>query len=180
MWQGLARAQQQSAGRTMQPQPAAVQASEPVPQENLDPNENPAYYRAGPFLEGYSFNELPLDPESLFYPSSATTRSGDYYSEAKLLDVERCGDAGCHPDIYDQWYESTHHLASFNDPWYRRTFQFFEERSGRLPSQWCAGCHDPAVMMTGVSGVIAAMRSHSTKPVRSPRSWPVMTRSKSS
>lgn len=139
VWHGLAWAQQRSAD-------AAAQ----VAREELDPNENPAYYRAGPFLEGYSFNELPLDPESLFYPSSATTRSGGYYSEAKLLDVERCGDAGCHPDIYDQWYESTHHLASFNDPWYRRTFQFFEQRSGRLPSQWCAGCHDPAVMMTGV------------------------------
>jgi tetratricopeptide (TPR) repeat protein len=121
-----------------------------APQEDLDPNENPAYYREGPFLDGYRFNELPLDPDSLFYPSSATTRSGGYYSEDKLLDVERCGDAGCHPDIYDQWYESTHHLASFNDPWYRRTFQFFDERSGRGPAQWCAGCHDPAVMMTGV------------------------------
>ena len=122
----------------------------PEQREVGDPNENPAYYRAGPFLDGYHFNELPLDPDSLFYPSSATTRSGGYYSEQKLLDVERCGDAGCHPDIYDQWYESTHHLGSFNDPWYRRSFQFFEERSGRQSSQWCAGCHDPAVMMTGV------------------------------
>jgi len=122
----------------------------PAPQEELDPNENPAYYEAGPFLAGYDFTELPLDRDSIFYPSSATTRSGGYYSEAKLLDVERCGDAGCHPDIYAQWYESTHHLGSFNDPWYRRSFQFFEERSGRQPSQWCAGCHDPAVMMTGV------------------------------
>ncbi len=115
-----------------------------------DANENPAYYRAGPFVDGYEFNEMPLDPDSPFYPSSATTRSGDYYPEAKLLDVERCGDAGCHPDIYAQWYESTHHLGSFNDPWYRRSFVFFEERSGRRPSHWCAGCHDPAVMMTGV------------------------------
>ncbi|HEX9698444.1 MAG TPA: tetratricopeptide repeat protein, partial [Acidobacteriota bacterium] len=129
---------------------AGVAMQTAAPQEDYrDPDQNPAYYQAGPFLDGYHFNEMPLDPDSRFYPSSATTLSGDYYSQQKLMDVERCGDAGCHPDIYSQWYESTHHVASFNDPWYRRTFQFFDERSGRQPAQWCAGCHDPAVMMTG-------------------------------
>ena len=41
-----------------------------------DPTSHPAYYQAGPHLEGYEFVELPLDPDSPFYPSSATTRSG--------------------------------------------------------------------------------------------------------
>ena len=114
-----------------------------------DPTQHPSYYRAGPFLPGYDFTELPLDPDSVFYPSSATTKSGGFYPQRQLLDVERCGDAGCHPDIYGMWYESTHHLASFNDPWYRRTFEFIEERSGQKTAQWCGGCHDPAIMMTG-------------------------------
>jgi hypothetical protein len=114
-----------------------------------DPTSHPAYYQAGPHLEGYEFVELPLDPDSPFYPSSATTRSGEFYSQAQLMDVERCGDAGCHPDIYDMWFESTHHLASMSDPWYRRTVQFIQERAGMQTSQWCAACHDPALMMTG-------------------------------
>ncbi len=114
-----------------------------------DPTAHPSYYEAGPHLEGYEFTELPLDPDSPFYPSSASTRSGDFYSQAQLIDVERCGDAGCHPDIYDMWFESTHHLASMSDPWYRRSVQFIQERADVKTSLWCAGCHDPALMMTG-------------------------------
>ena len=122
---------------------------DPAQEEYEDPTRYPEYVRAGPHLPGYSFTELPLDPDSPFYPSSATTRSGGLYSQAQLMDVERCGDAGCHPDIYGMWYESTHHLASMNDPWYRRTFEFIAERSGIRTAQWCGGCHDPALMMTG-------------------------------
>ena len=126
--------------------PAGAQQDEP---DYADPTSYPAYYRSGPHLEGYDFTELPLDPDSPFYPSSATTRSGGFYSQEQLIDVERCGDAGCHPDIYDMWFESSHHLASMSDPWYRRTVEFVQERSGIATSQWCGGCHDPALMMTG-------------------------------
>lgn len=118
-------------------------------QEYQDPTQYPTYYASGPTLEGYHFTELPLDPESVFYPSSASTRSGGFYSQEQLMDVERCGDAGCHPDIYDMWFESTHHLASMSDPWYQRTVRFVMERSGTRVAQWCGGCHDPALMMTG-------------------------------
>ncbi|NKB89042.1 MAG: tetratricopeptide repeat protein [Acidobacteria bacterium] len=114
-----------------------------------DPTSHPSYYESGPHLEGYRFTELPLDPDSPWYPSSASTRSGDFYSQAQLMDVERCGDLSCHPDIYDMWFESTHHLASMSDPWYRRSVQFIQERTDVKTSQWCAGCHDPALMMTG-------------------------------
>jgi tetratricopeptide (TPR) repeat protein len=122
----------------------------PTQQEDYrDPTQFPAYFEAGPHVEGYRFTELPLDRNSPFYPSSATTRSQGFYSQEQLMDVERCGDAGCHPDIYDMWFESAHHLASMSDPWYRRTVQFFQERAGVRASQWCGGCHDPALMMTG-------------------------------
>ncbi len=130
---------------------AAGRQAGSVPQEEYqDPTAHPTYYRSGEMLPGYRFTELPLDPDSPFYPSSANTRSGGFYSQAQLMDVERCGDAGCHPDIYDMWFESTHHLASMSDPWYRRSVQFIQERAGVRTSQWCAGCHDPALMMTGV------------------------------
>lgn len=125
-------------------------AQQTAEEEYRDPTAYPAYFESGPDLPGYRFVELWIDPESPFYPSSATTRSGDFYSQAQLMDVERCGDAGCHPDIYDMWFESTHHLASMSDPWYRRTVQFIQERAGIATSRWCAGCHDPALMMTGV------------------------------
>ncbi len=126
--------------------PAGAQQDE---DDYADPTRHPAYFQSGPHLEGYDFTELPLDPDSPWYPSSASTRSGEFYSQAQLMDVERCGDAGCHADIYDMWFESTHHLASMSDPWYRRSIQFIQERAGVQTSQWCAGCHDPALMMTG-------------------------------
>lgn len=134
--------------RPQQQQPPQQQAEQA--EQYSDPTRYPEYYRSGPHLPGYNFTELPLDPDSPFYPSSASTRSGGFYSQAQLIDVERCGDAGCHPDIYDMWFESTHHLASMSDPWYRRSVQFIQERAGIRTSQWCAGCHDPALMMTGV------------------------------
>ncbi|MHC4548436.1 MAG: multiheme c-type cytochrome [Planctomycetota bacterium] len=112
------------------------------------------------------------DPSSPFAPSSTTTDSGDYFP-ARIItrdergdferirrDVERLGFAAdttigaetcrrCHPDTVAQWEASAHRFASFNNPFYRAAVERVRETVGRKPSQFCAGCHDPAIMFAG-------------------------------
>ncbi len=111
-------------------------------------------------------------PSSRFFPSSATTTSGGFF-EARILtrdergdferirdEVERLGFAStttigaetcrrCHPDAVAQWETSAHRFSSFNNPFYRTSVEKFRETAGKERSQWCAGCHDPAIMLAG-------------------------------
>jgi Flp pilus assembly protein TadD len=74
--------------------------------------------------------------------------------EAKI-GSETC--ARCHQDIVEQWSRSAHRYASFNNPFYRAAVEALRAEPPRPPysldsrqrSQWCAGCHDPAIMMAG-------------------------------
>ena len=59
-------------------------------------------------------------------------------------DVRAC--AECHPSHFAQWRESTHHLASFNNPFYRVSFEDYVAEVGRDRGRFCAGCHDPALL----------------------------------
>ena len=61
-----------------------------------------------------------------------------------LTDVESCGE--CHPNQVREWRESTHHLASFNNPFYRASFEDYVAEVGRSRGRFCAGCHDPALL----------------------------------
>ncbi len=92
---------------------------------------------------------------------------------------ERIGAAACvrcHPDVTAQWATSAHRFASFNNPFYAATIEAMRRESleagpklaehmrafgldsdaaGNVKSKWCAGCHDPAVMLAGaMDGVI--------------------------
>ena len=58
--------------------------------------------------------------------------------------------ARCHQDTVEQWAASAHRYASFNNPFYRVAVESLrEEENGKVRSQWCSGCHDPAIMMPG-------------------------------
>ncbi|MGQ0613851.1 MAG: tetratricopeptide repeat protein [Planctomycetaceae bacterium] len=112
------------------------------------------------------------DASSPFFPSSVTTDSNRFFPAAVITrdergdferiraDVERFGFAAnvpigadtcarCHPDIVAQWETSAHRFASFNNPFYRASVEKFRETRGKEASQWCAGCHDPAIMLAG-------------------------------
>jgi tetratricopeptide (TPR) repeat protein len=52
-------------------------------------------------------------------------------------------------DIYEQWLSSAHRFSSFNNPWYRRSVEYMQEIVGTKAPQWCAGCHDPALLLSG-------------------------------
>lgn len=110
--------------------------------------------------------------DSPFFPANTTTSSGDFL-EARILhrdergdnerihgDVEKLGFAAdttlgaetcrrCHADIVAQWETSAHRFSSFNNPFYRASIERLRDKAGKRPSQFCAGCHDPAIMLAG-------------------------------
>jgi Flp pilus assembly protein TadD len=87
-------------------------------------------------------------PRGKFFPSSVQTTDGrnipaDYFMQSKAC--ERC-----HADIFKQWESSAHHFSSFNNQWYRKSIEYMQEVDGVQPSKWCAGCHDPALLFSGM------------------------------
>ena len=84
---------------------------------------------------------------SPFAPASAQTNTGRIIPSNFFMDSKDCG--RCHKDIYEQWQSSTHHFASFNNQFYRKAIEYFQDVAGTRPSKWCAGCHDHAVFFNG-------------------------------
>ncbi|HEY6936721.1 MAG TPA: tetratricopeptide repeat protein, partial [Terriglobales bacterium] len=42
------------------------------------------------------------------------------------------------------------HFSSFNNQWYRMSIEYMQDVVGTRPSKWCGGCHDPAVLYSGM------------------------------
>jgi tetratricopeptide (TPR) repeat protein len=87
-------------------------------------------------------------PHGKFFPSSAQTTDGKYIPSNYFLQSKAC--ERCHSDIYKQWQSSAHHFSSFNNQWYRKSIEYMQGVSGVKPSKWCAGCHDPALLFSGM------------------------------
>ena len=88
--------------------------------------------------------------DSPFFPSSVETADGEFIPSEFFMDSARCGEARCHPDVYEQWLGSAHRFSSFNNQWYRSSITYMQEMQGDIePSKWCAGCHDPAILLSG-------------------------------
>src|SRR5208282_2169086 len=100
-----------------------------------------------PLIVPASMNEEGGGPKSPFFPSSAKTNVGGIIPSNFFMDSEACG--RCHKDIYEQWKSSMHHFASFNNQFYRKSIEYFQDVAGTRPSKWCAGCHDHAVFFNG-------------------------------
>src|ERR1700758_353140 len=83
-----------------------------------------------------------------FFPSSVQTKDGNYIPADYFMKSKAC--ERCHADIYKQWESSAHHFSSFNNQWYRRSIEYMQEVAGVRPSKWCAGCHDPALLYSGL------------------------------
>jgi hypothetical protein len=75
----------------------------------------------------------------------ALTELGAPITGHELADTDRC--AACHADVAAQWQGSAHALASFNNPIYRTSVERFRETRGDVTSRFCAGCHDPALLV---------------------------------
>ena len=87
-------------------------------------------------------------PEGPFFPSSAQVYGGQKIPSKFFMESDSC--KRCHEDIYNQWFSSAHHFSSFNNQWYRKSIEYMQDTIGTKPSKWCGGCHDPAVLYSGL------------------------------
>jgi Tfp pilus assembly protein PilF len=83
-----------------------------------------------------------------FFPSSVKTSTGQKIESKFFMQSEAC--QRCHPDIYEAWRSSMHRFSSFNNQWYRKSIEYMQDVDGVRPSKWCAGCHDPALLFSGM------------------------------
>ena len=87
-------------------------------------------------------------PKGPFFPSSAQVYGGQKIPSKFFMESDSC--KRCHADIYREWYSSAHHYSSFNNQWYRKSIEYMQDVVGTQPSKWCGGCHDPAVLYSGM------------------------------
>lgn len=87
--------------------------------------------------------------EGPFFPSAVRTASGELIPSEFFLESQSCGRSGCHGDVTAQWDVSAHHLSSFNNQWYRKSIEYMQDVAGLNRPQWCAGCHDHALLFSG-------------------------------
>lgn len=99
---------------------------------------------AGPPPTSDAAPRLPRGGDHL---APALTRAAADVTGDRLADVDTC--AGCHADVAAQWRASAHHWASFNNPIYRASIDRFRATLGETRSRFCAGCHDPALLVDG-------------------------------
>ncbi|MBK7154496.1 MAG: hypothetical protein IPH72_22395 [Sandaracinaceae bacterium] len=67
---------------------------------------------------------------------------------AEFMRTEDC--AACHQEIAASWASSAHARSSFDNPFYRASIERFRAARGEEASRFCAGCHDPALLLSGV------------------------------
>ena len=84
-----------------------------------------------------------------FAPSHARVAGADGapIDVSLLADVELC--EGCHMDVAAQWRSSAHGRSSFDNTWYRSAVDRFREQVSPEASRFCAGCHDPMLLLSG-------------------------------
>ncbi len=87
-------------------------------------------------------------PSGAFFPSSAQVAGGGKIPSKFFMESDSC--KRCHEDVYNQWFSSAHHFSSFNNQWYRKSIEYMQDVVGTKPSKWCGGCHDPAVLYSGL------------------------------
>ena len=63
-------------------------------------------------------------PDSPFWPSSTVTSVHSTIPSNYFLESKKCGE--CHKDIYQQWKSSMHHMASFNNQFYRKAIEYMQ------------------------------------------------------
>ena len=107
-----------------------------------------AYKIKNPPIAPASMNQEGGGPSGPFFPSSAIVAGNAKILKQFFLESETC--KTCHADIYREWESSAHHYSSFNNQWYRKSIEYMQDTVGIRPSKWCAGCHDPALLLTGM------------------------------
>lgn len=112
--------------------------------------DNSAFRIENPTEAPLNMEEETALPRGPFFPSAAETADGKLIPAKFFMESDTCGTTGCHPDILKQWDSSVHHLASFNNQWYRKSVEYMQDVAGVQASKWCGGCHDHAVLFSGM------------------------------
>jgi Flp pilus assembly protein TadD len=99
-------------------------------------------------LAPVSMNQEGDGPGGPFFPSSAQVYGNRKIPSKFFMESDSC--KRCHEDIYKQWFSSAHHFSSFNNQWYRKSIEYMQDTVGTRPSKWCGGCHDPALLYSGL------------------------------
>jgi tetratricopeptide (TPR) repeat protein len=107
---------------------------------------NPRYIIRNPSTTPLAMEAEGGGAQSFMFPSSAQTSDGKPIKSEFFMDSQAC--KKCHEDIYNQWNSSTHHVASFNNQWYRKSIEYMQDTIGIKSSMWCAGCHDHALAIS--------------------------------
>ena len=68
----------------------------------------------------------------------------------RMVRADDC--AACHPAAAAEHAASAHAHASLDNPWYLSAFLAVRQDEGEVAVQHCAGCHDPALLVTGGLG----------------------------
>jgi Flp pilus assembly protein TadD len=109
--------------------------------------ENRGHIR-NPSMPPATMNDEGDGPEGAFFPSSAQVYGKQKIPSKFFMESDSC--KRCHQDVYNQWFSSVHHFSSFNNQWYRKSIEYMQDTIGTKPSKWCGGCHDPAVLYSGL------------------------------
>ncbi|MEZ6093301.1 MAG: multiheme c-type cytochrome [Pirellulaceae bacterium] len=94
-------------------------------------------------------NNLPVAnlTSTEFRATPATTITGHTLNKSDLANSDYC--AQCHFEVAQQWAGSAHRFSSFNDPFYEKTATILQQNREPVSQQFCGGCHDPLVLLTG-------------------------------
>jgi len=101
-----------------------------------------------PEIAPLSMNSEGGGVDGKFFPSSSQVYGDRNIPSKFFMESDAC--ERCHQDIFRQWNSSAHHFSSFNNQWYRKSIEYMQEVNGVKPSKWCAGCHDPALLYSGM------------------------------
>jgi tetratricopeptide (TPR) repeat protein len=109
---------------------------------------NNAYRITNPEISPATMDDEGDGPQGKFFPSSAQTKDHGNIPAKYFMQSQAC--ERCHEDIYKQWNSSAHHFSSFNNQWYRKSIEYMQDVAGVKSSKWCAGCHDPSLLFSGM------------------------------
>ena len=101
-----------------------------------------------PEIAPFSMNNEGDGAGGPFFPSSSQVAGKRKIPSKFFMESDAC--ERCHQDIFKQWQSSAHHFSSFNNQWYRKSVEYMQDVNGVKPSKWCAGCHDPALLYSGM------------------------------
>ncbi|HTW81931.1 MAG TPA: tetratricopeptide repeat protein [Terracidiphilus sp.] len=90
--------------------------------------------------------KLPFSPDHPFWPSNATTDTGQFIDPKSFLSAKYCGH--CHQEAYAEWRQSAH-ANSFKTPWYVKNVNLLINGQGIEFTRHCEGCHNPTALVSG-------------------------------